>query len=201
MPCRLPGCDGVIYRRTAQGRNRWFCKNRNCADLFHHRRHALDDALDELAQRYMEDGHTWRSRKDLESYIRYLLATRTAYFAPTDWATPQGDLLRGANATETRELVESWRYLARQPEHREVCPVCWGAGQLPSEPAPEPESEAARQQRVLSIAKAIHLLVSQLLKLHPKVFPVQVLRDVGTWAMRQDEELDRVLTLDEAYQP
>src|SRR5688572_30765760 len=90
VACRRPACATVIYRRTEKGRNRWFC-DRSCADRFHAEREALDDAIDELAALYSAEGTTWRGRKDLESYLRYLLAARTAYFAPTDWTSRLGD--------------------------------------------------------------------------------------------------------------
>lgn len=198
--CRLPGCGTLIYRRSDKGRNKWFCEP-ECADLFHHRRRALDDAIDELARHYDQEDHSWRSRKDLESYIRYLLAARTAYFAPTDWQTPQGDLLRRNDSTETQVLVESWRYLARRPDARQECPVCWGQGYLPTAPAPTPTSAAAKQGLVARIAAAVHVSLHELFRSNSGLLPPEWLRHASDWADAQRNELDRLLTLDDVYSP
>jgi hypothetical protein len=192
VPCRRPGCRGVVERESRRGPSRWFC-HRTCAMEFRRRRRALDDAIDELAYLYQSGNLDWEGRNATESDMRWLLGVRSAYFAPSDWTNATGDLVRDSSAS-LPALIETWRRTSRHPDRNlEECPACYGTGRLTVDAQDVPRGPAEAQLRKARLGSLMSRIIEELLFTEPQMVDEQWFRVLRRWAEEQHAKLHKLV--------
>ena len=187
VPCRLPGCDEVVTRRSGAGRSRWF-HDRKCVDDFRTRQRALDAAIDELAE--LATAHSSeRELAAIRSDLDWLLDVRSTYVTPGHWR-------RTALPEDTSSMpdLEYIRFVQDQRVPVDRCPTCDGTGDLKDRRSPTPSTGAAKRREEVDLLAGIAPKLSRLLALRPTLLLAEAWDEVLLRATEAEETLRQSLS-------